>query len=224
MKPFFFAAGLFLMTTSAVVYAAPKETAATTVSVQTALSGAGSSSRETNLGNLVADAVKQTGDASVALVPADELDDSASVPAGKTDPAKIVAALHYADDPGDTVVVLKLSGAQLLKAAERSVSRTPEPFDGFLQVAGLQIRYSAGAPQGKRVSLVGVGGGEVDAGKTYRVATTRSLANGGLGYFQIWTAKDISSDTGVSLAKALGGYLSAHPIVNSVVGDRIAKN
>ena len=223
MKLLALAAGLCLAV-ALPAHAAPKENASKdTVQVQTALSGAGSSSRESNLGDLVADAVRQTGSAQVALVPADEISGSASIPAGKTDPEKITAALHYADDPSDTVVVLSLTGAQLLQVAERSVSRAPEPFEGFLQVSGLQIRYSAGQPEGKRISLAGVGGGEVDAGKTYKVATTRSLAAGGLGYFQILTGK-ASADTGISLAKSLSAYLAAHPVINNSVEDRIAKN
>ena len=222
MLHLFVAYALVLLTPTTTAYAAPKELAAKeTVQVQTALSGAGSSSKETNLGNLVADAVRQTGSAQVALVPADEIDGGASIPAGKTDPDKIISALHYADDPSDTVVVLNLTGAQLLKVAERSVSRAPEPFDGFLQVSGLQIRYNPGQPEGKRVSLVGAGGSEVDAGKTYKVATTRPLGGGSLGYYQIWTNKDITEDTNVPLAKSLGNYLSAHPVVSSVVEDRI---
>jgi len=222
MKQTLIALGIAALAVSA--HAAPQTVSKTadTVQVVTALSGAGSSHAETNLGNLVADAVRQTGSASVALIPSDEIDGGASIPAGKTDPNKIVAALHYAGDPGDTVVVLTLTGAQLLKVAERSVSRAPEPFDGFLQVSGLQIRYDPGQPAGKRVSLVGAGGSEVDAGKSYRVAMTRSLAGGSLGYFQIWAGKDISDDTGVPLSKSLSAYLSAHATVNSVVEGRIS--
>ena len=225
MKLFAVAAGLYLVIVSPTAQAAPKEhTAKDAVQVQTALSGAGSSAQESNLGDLVADAVRETGSAQAALIPADEISGSVSIPAGKTDPAKIVSALHYADDPSDTVVVLTLTGAQLLKVAERSVSRAPEPFEGFLQVSGLQIRYNASQPEGKRVSLVGIGGGELDAGKTYKVATTRSLAGGSLGYYQIWTAKDITNDTGTSLSKSLGSYLSAHPVISSTVEGRITKN
>ena len=225
MKQTIVIAGLVLATLTTSAHAAPKEPAAQgTVQVQTALSGAGASAKETNLGNLVADAVRQTGGAQVAIVPADELDGGTNIPAGKTASRKIVAALHSADDPSDTVVVLSLTGAQLLKVAERSVSRAPEPFDGFLQVSGLQIRYNPNQPEGKRVSLVGVGGSEVDAGKTYKVATTRPLAGGSLGYYQIWTNKNITDDTGISLAKSLENYLTAHPVVSSVVEDRISKN
>ena len=224
MKRLILLAGLASALAASSTCAAPKELVAKdAVQVQTALSGASSSSKETNLGNLIADAVHQTGGAVAAIIPADEIDASKTIPAGKTDPAKIVAALHYADDPGDAVVILTLTGAQLLKVAERSVSRAPEPFNGFLQVSGLQIRYSPTQAAGKRVSLVGIGGSEIDAGKSYKVATTRSLA-GGLGYYQIWTSKDITDDTGMTLAKSLTRYLAAHPVVNSVIEDRITKN
>ena len=132
-----------------------------------------------------------------------------------------MATLRYAADPSDTVVVLNLTGAQLLKVAERSVSRAPEPFDGFLQISGLQIRYNPAQSEGRRVSLVGVGGSEVDAGHTYRVAVPRPLAGGSLGYFQILGQKDIAEDTGVSVSQSLSSYLAAHPTVNSVVEGRI---
>ncbi len=201
-------------------YAAPKPSS-DAVQVQTALSESGGAARETNLGNLIADAVRQTGSAPISLVPADEIDSQATVPAGKADISAMVKTLHYADDPSDTVVVLNLTGAQLLKVAERSVSRAPEPFEGFLQVSGLQIRYNPSQPEGKRVSLVGAGGSEVDASKTYRVATTRPLSAGSLGYFNIWSQKDIAEDTGVSIAASLKAYLAAHRTVNSVVEDRI---
>ena len=88
-------------------------------------------------------------------------------------------------------------------------------------MSGLQIRYKPGQAEGKRVSLVGVGGGEVDASKTYRVATTRPIAGGSLGYFQIFNQKDIAEDTGVSIAASLKAYLAAHHTVNAVVEDRI---
>ncbi len=191
------------------------------VQVQTALSGAGMASQETNLGNLVADAMRETGHAQAALVPADELNANLQIPAGKTDTAALLSALSDGDDPGSTVVILTLTGAQLLKVAERSVSRAPEPFDGFLQVSGLQIRYSPGQPTGKRVSLVGIGGGEVSASQTYRVATTRSLAGGSLGYFQIFDKKDITEDTGVLLSQSLTNYLAAHRTLDVKTEDRI---
>jgi len=196
-------------------------TSKNTVQIQTALSGNGVAFRETNLGNLIADAVRQTGHAQVALVPADEIDGGAQIAAGKSEIGTIVSTLVYESDPSDTVVILNLTGAQLRKVAERSVSRAPQPFDGFLQVSGLNIRYTLSAAEGKRVTGVSVGGSEVSAGQTYRVAVTRPLAGGSLGYFQILSQKDIAEDTGVPISKSLDNYLTAHPIVNSVIEDRI---
>ena len=216
--------GAALTVITAAAPAAPSEmkgSAKEAVQVQTALSESGGAAKETNLGDLIADAVRQTGHAQIGLVPADEITGKAQIAAGKTDPSTIIATLHYADDPSDTVVVLNLTGAQLLKVAERSVSRAPEPFDGFLQVSGLQIHYRPGQTGETRISLSG-GGGDLEAGKTYRVAMTRPLSSGSLGYFQIWTQKDIAEDTGIALAKSLGNYLSAHKTVNSVVEGRVA--
>ena len=224
MKPLTLILAGIILGTMPVLYAAPSPLANSpkeTVQVQTALSASGVAERETGLGNLIADAVRQTGRAQVALVPADEIDGSAQIAAGNTEVRKVVATLRYAADPSDTVVVLNLSGAQLLKVAERSVSRAPLPFDGFLQISGLQIRYNPSQSVGKRVSLVGIDGGEIDAAKSYRVAVSRPLAGGSLGYFQILSQKDIAEDTGISLAKSLSSYLAAHSTITTVVEDRI---
>ena len=185
MKTLTFTLAALALTTIPVVAAplASKGSSKDTVQVQTALSGSGVASRETNLGNLIADAVRQTGQAQIALVPADEIDGNAQIAAGKADMSAIISTLRYGSDPSDTVVVLSLTGAQLLKVAERSVSRAPQPFDGFLQVSGLQIRYSPAQPEGKRVSLVGAGGSEVDASHTYRVAVPPPAGRRQLGLF-----------------------------------------
>jgi len=212
--------GLALLLSSG-VGAAPLATK-DTVQVESTLSAAGASSQETNLGDLIADAVRQTAGADVALVAADEIDENKRIPAGKVDTNAIISALSFADDTSDTVVILNLTGTQLISAAERSVSRAPQSFDGFMQISGLQIRYNPSQSEGKRVSLVGVGGSEIQAGKTYRVATTRPVAGGSLGYFQIWKSKDIASDTGVSIAKSLTSYLESHRTITNSIEGRIS--
>jgi hypothetical protein len=186
------------------------------IQVQTTLDGANAGAAESNLGDLVADAVRQTGNADIALVAADEITD-ASIPAGSVPPAQIVKTLRYADDATDTVVVLTLTGAQIRKAVERGVSRAPQPFNGFLQVSGLQVRVSG---DDKKITLSG-GGGELSDKKTYRVATTRPIADGSLGYFQIWSKSDIAENTGQSVAQSLANYLASHKTLNVAVEGRI---
>lgn len=190
------------------------------VQLQATLDGAGSDAKETNMGDLVADAARETGGADIALIAADEIGDG-SVPAGNVPAAKIVDGLHYSGDASDTVVVLNLTGAQVLKAVERGVSRAPQPFSGFLQVSGLQVRYDASAPEGRRATLVGAQGSEISASGHYKVATTRPIADGGLGYFQIWDKGDVASNTGVSIADSLTNYLSSHKTISGAVEGRI---
>lgn len=190
------------------------------VQVQTALSGGGSAVQETNAGNLIADAVREMGHADIGLVPADEVAD-ATVPAGNVPVTKLAALLRRPDDPDDTVVVLKITGAQVLHALELGVGHAPRPFPGFWQVSGLQVRYDPAQTEGKRVSLAGVGGGEVSAGKTYTVATSRAVALGNLGYFRVWGKQDIARDTGIPVAQSVASYAVSHKTITSVVEGRV---
>lgn len=183
------------------------------IEVKATLDGANAGTAETSLGDVVADAVRQTGNADVALVAADEITD-ASVPPGSVPSAQIVKTLRYADDATDTVVVLNLTGSQIRKAIERGLSRAPQPFNGFLQVSGLQVRA------GSKIEL-SIAGAEIADKKTYRVATTRPIADGSLGYFQIWSKSDIVENTGQSVAQSLANYLASHRTLNAAVEGRI---
>lgn len=196
---------LFSMTASALVHAAPKDS----IQLQSALDGSGSSVKETTAGDLLADALRQAGNAQIGLVPADDIADT-TISAGSIPAAKLTTLLRRPDDPGDTIVVLKLTGAQVMHALELGVGHAPQPFAGFWQVSGLQVRYDASQPEGKRVSLAGTGGSEINASATYIVAMTRSEALGDLGYFRVWGKKDITQDTGISLAQSIVTYANTH--------------
>lgn len=161
---------------------------------------------ETEAGNLLADAVRAAGGADVAFVPAAAFKPGASVPR----PASADQAARLVEPADDAVVVLALRGAQVLAALERSVSFAPQKSSGFLQVSGARFVYNAGKPGGQRVAGATVNGKPLEAGATYKVATTRPLANGQQGYFQIWDRKqNPATDTGKTLADALRGLAQA---------------
>jgi len=170
---------------------------------------------ETEAGNLLADAVRAAGGANFALVPAAAFKPGASVPR----PATAEQAAGLVEPADDAVVVISLRGAQVLAALERSVSFAPQKSSGFLQVSGLRFTYNAAKPGGQRVASASVNGTALEAAATYKVATTRPLANGQQGYFQIWDRKqNPATDTGKTLADALrdlarsrGGTLSTPP-------------
>ena len=193
---------------------------AAAISNKASLDGASSTTAESNLGDLVADAVAAQAGADAAIVPATEIRPVA-VPAGQIDTARIVDALRAPTDDSDTVVTLKLTGDQLRKAIERGVSRASNPYEGFLQISGLSVTYSAGAASGHKVQSLKIGGRGVQPGGEYRIATTRLLADGALGYFEIWGRDNLARDSGVSLSKAVASFASDHSPLDYHVEGRI---
>lgn len=166
---------------------------------------------ENEAGNLVADAVRAAVGSDIAVIPSAAFKPGASVPRAATGEQ----AAGLVEPASDVIVVLSLRGAQVLAALEFSVSFAPQKSAGFLQVSGLRFVYDPARPGGKRVSSVTVNGAPLDAVKTYKVATTRPLANGQQGYFNIWEKDQITVDSSktlaaalIELAKARGGTLS----------------
>lgn len=181
---------------------------ASTVTLKSALTSVGAGGVETNVGNLVADAVRVAAGAEIAVIAATEIR-TASIPAGEVDAQMLASLMRASEDKTDTIFLLRLSGAQLDQAIERSVSRAPSSYDGFLQVSGLQFTYSPSSAGQKRVEQIKIGGKPLESGQTYTVATTRLLANGALGYFEVWDKSAIARDTAIPVSTALTDFAAA---------------
>jgi len=174
------------------------------------LSSVGAQTRETSLGDLVADAVRAELGTPVALVPAGELRE-VTIAKGKVNPDDVVACLQY---PGDRLAVIELTGDQLIRALERSVSIYPQKNMGFLQVSGIQVRFNPKSPKGSRIVSVKIGAEAVVNDRKYRIAVTRSLASGAYGYFTIW-GKDLKPESKEKTAsQAVKGYLAGRDSVD----------
>ena len=130
----------------------------------------------TAAGQAVADALREFANSDVALVPAGLLRESDK----KEDAA---AALAFGSDG---VVVIKVTGAILRSALERSVAAFPQSSVGFLQVSGLEAAFRKGAPANARLTSVTVGGAKLEDARTYTVAMPLSLQQGQLGYANLW--------------------------------------
>ncbi len=188
------------------------------VHVETTLDGTNSGVKETNFGDLVSTAAAASAQTQIALIPADEIT-STSVAAGSVDPEQIVLALSYYGDSTDTVQVLDLTGDQILKALQRSASRLPQPYPGFLQVSGLKVEVNKGI-----VTASLSNGSALDPRTHYKVATSAPLAAGELGYFSIWGSDAKPKDTGVSLAQALRSYVTDNRQISGATDDRIIEH
>lgn len=136
--------------------------------------------RETNVGNLVADSFRKVLVADVGLMNGGSIRADALMPAGRITTRDVLSILPF----GNKLVKIEVTGATLKAALEHGVSRTApgaEP-GGFPQVSGIQFSFDATKSPGSRVSDVKVNGQPLNETRKYTVATSTFLAGGGDGY------------------------------------------
>jgi 5'-nucleotidase / UDP-sugar diphosphatase len=133
-------------------------------------------SAETNLGNLVADVMRQETGADAAIINGGAI--RASIPKGKVRVRDIYAALPF----DIYLLAVKLSGAQVRQVLENGVSKAESAEGRFPQVSGMVFAYNPAAPAGSRVKEVSIGGQPLDPVKSYVVAANDFMAAGGDGY------------------------------------------
>lgn len=183
--------------------------------------------QETNLGDLVTDAILwyalAQGDTGVpeenvvAVTNGGGL--RATVEAGDVTMQDINDVLPY----GNTVAYITITGEALLEALEASTYNTPEELGGFPQVAGIEFtvdttkEYDQGelypgstyyAPASiNRVTINSINGQEFDPEATYVVVTNDYTAAGGDTYYTFSTSDDIV-DTGAAMDTVVVDYIT----------------
>jgi 2',3'-cyclic-nucleotide 2'-phosphodiesterase (5'-nucleotidase family) len=169
-----------------------------------------SRARETNLGNLIADALRDWGAADVGLqngggIRSDRVYDAG--PLSRRDLAAILPFANYA-------AVVRLAGAALRDALEHSVAATGEGAGRFLQVSGLAFAYDPSAPPGSRVRDVRVGDRPLDPAAAYTVALNDFLAGGGDQYAAFAEAEVlVPAQAGPLITTVVADYVAAHGTV-----------
>src|SRR5690606_10630628 len=117
---------------------------------------------------------------------------------------------------------LYLTGAQVLEALEHGLAGYPQLWGGFLQVSGLAYRFDPGRPVGERVVQVVAGGAPLDPLRTYTVATSDFLANGGDGYHMLAGAPAFYRRAdGPTVVEWMLRYLERHGAVAPQVEGRV---
>lgn len=137
--------------------------------------------RETSIGNFVADAFRRTTGADVALLNGGSIRADALISPGELTKRDVLSILPFPNP----VVKIEVSGAQLRAALEHGVSRSAEDKEPgrFPQVSGLSFTFDTTLPPGSRVTKVMVNGKALDDRKTYTLATSTFVAvDGGDGY------------------------------------------
>ena len=197
---------------------------------------------ETNLGDLITDAM---------LWSIQKNPDSVTVPMENvlaiTNGGGIRVPIHKGDVTkkdvntvlpfGNTVAVVYVTGAELLEALEASTYCTPKAVGGFPQVSGIEFivdtsaAYDAndttypgstyyGPKSINRVTITSVNGEEFDPDATYAVITNNFLAAGGDTYYAFANAS-AQFDTGLPLDEVLMDYITEE--LGGVIGEEYAQ-
>lgn len=119
--------------------------------------------RETNMGNLFTDAMREYTGADIAVVPSGNI-------GGDVGPGDITMGdvMTMARITG-TMTTKEITGAQLLTALNTSIAKYPEQNAGMLQVSGVKFTFDPKA-SGNRVLSVKVGGEDLKENKVYTAA------------------------------------------------------
>ncbi|NIM05809.1 MAG: hypothetical protein GTO55_06105 [Armatimonadetes bacterium] len=160
---------------------------------------------ETTLGNLVADSLRDSAKADIALVNASQMRPK-DLPAGPITTEQISSVLAY---PDENVARVKMKGGKIIACLERGLSLLPKPNKGFLQVSGISVKLDSRRDSGSRVVEVKVGRERLAPDKEYEVALPLSLAKGAGGYFTILNGLEVKKFE-TTLLDTVIDYLSAN--------------
>jgi len=174
--------------------------------------------KESNFGNLIADAMREYAGADAAIANGGGIRTDSIYGPGKLTRKDILSVLPF----GNVVISVKVSGADLKAALENGVSQVERVKGRFPQVSGITFTYDPTAEPGKRVVEVFVNGQPLDPNKTYVVAINDYMGRGGDGYSMFKNApRVIDERSGLLLANVVIDYIQKHSPVAPKVEGRI---
>ena len=185
---------------------------------------------ETNLADLVADAVRAETEAEIALVNGGAVRDT--IRAGEINYGEVVTVMPFFN----SICVSEVAGQTLLDALEWGAHFQPGEFGGFMQVSGMTYEIDLDVPSSVtidtegnfasvegayRVKNVMINGEPLDTKKKYRVAGMEFfLKNGGDGY-AMFSADDVVVDEICVDSQALIDYLQKD--LNGVIPEEYSE-
>jgi 2',3'-cyclic-nucleotide 2'-phosphodiesterase (5'-nucleotidase family) len=172
-------------------------------------------SKETNLGDFIADWMKAISGTDIAITNSGGI--RASIPKGP-----ITVGSVYTTIPFDNLLVkLELTGKQITAALENGFSMVETAQGRFPQISGITVKVNLKNAPNSRVVEVLVNGKTIELDKVYTVAVLDFMAAGGDGYTAMTQAKSSKWVTGNWMRDDLVDYIKAHPEVNVTVDGRI---
>ncbi len=177
--------------------------------------------KETNLGNLISDAMLEktrAAGAQLALMNGGSI--RTSIDAGPITLGELLEVQPF----GNTITLVTITGDQLRAALENGVSQLETVAGRFAQVAGIRYSFDATKPVGSRITAVEIADGQsyapIKPDGTYRVVTNNFLLTGGDGY-SVLQAGTNKIDTGLIDVDVTADYVRAHSPISPAVQGRI---
>lgn len=150
--------------------------------------------KETNIGNFIAEAYRSSVGADVGFVNGGSIRADLTYEPGPLTKRDVLSLLPF----NNPIVKVELTGKVLKQLLEHGVARSSPGEDSepgrFPQLSGLRFDYDVKKPAGSRVVSVTVGGKPIDEAKTYTVATSDFLVSrSGDGYTMFKEGKVLGS-------------------------------
>ena len=152
---------------------------------------------ETNLSNFIADAFRQATNADIGFSNGGGMRANRVFPIGQLTKRDVLSMLPF-ENP---VVKIEVTGAVLKAALENGVSQVVEESESgrFPQVSGVQFEFDGRKPVGSRVVKIMVNGQPLEEKKTYTLASTGYIADGGDGYVMFRSGKRLIAHESAAL-------------------------
>ncbi len=175
--------------------------------------------RETSMGNLIADAIRAGVGAEVGFANGGGIRGDRTYDAGTELTRKdILTELPF----GNVTMLIELTGADLLAALENGVSRVEDTAGRFPQVSGMSFAFDPKLAAGARISDVKVGGADLDPARVYTVATNDFIYGGGDGSAALARGKAVIDASAATLmATTVMDYIEKLGTVSPKVEGRI---
>ena len=183
------------------------------------------STKENKLGNLVTDYIRNDLKADCVILNAGYLRGDALIPSNTI--LQVKDLLKLVPFP-DEIVLAELTGDQLLRALEHSLSRTPASEKIFPQISGLRVTYDSRKSPGARVISAYVGDKLLETKAKYRFATLDYLYQGGAGFTSFAEGRLLddahpSGPIGIRLVKALANKGKVETYLDGRIKDVAAQ-
>ncbi len=166
---------------------------------------------ESNLGNFMADAIKEGAKSDIGMINPGSI--RADLDVGEITVEEIVNIYPFVDE----TVTVEIDGKALLELLEYSASLTY----GLVQFSGLEIEFDFGKGVGQRLIAAKVNGEAIQDTKAYSVACSAFVAGGGDGFHMLKNGKVLAKSKTKQIDYLLNYIKTRKDIYLPAVGRQI---